>query len=175
METGDTQSSGNERREPAMPPPLPPPDPVDDLRAPSETRWAVAVTLPAANQWHIANKILARHGITGQMRATDSNAYDLLVISTELAWARELLQSSGKLDSVDRPTGGFPVYPEAGAAEGGPAAAPKENPNPSAMRALPVDARFLTREQQTAYSAAIFVLWILLAIVAVLTLIGFIL
>ena len=137
--------------------------------------WAVAETFATVGQWHAAKGILARHGIAAQMRSTDDpeEGYDLLVLETELEWARELLASGGESQSFENMTHGFPIDPAESWKNGrersrGPA-------RRNAMIGLPVGPGDLTPDEQRQYDVAIWLLWALLAIVVLMMVLGFIL
>jgi hypothetical protein len=93
----------------------------------------------------------------------DGADFELRVLSTELAWAQELLRTKGAaVNSADRPTGGFPVVPKGSEATSGPQ---EQNSGPTAMPALPPDVNYLTPQQERNYTTAIWVLWGLLIVV----------
>jgi hypothetical protein len=113
----------------------------------------------SASQWHSARKVLSRHGIAAQMRTPDGDnaGVDLLVMHTEAEWARDLLARSDEGPSGG-PTRGFPVYQTTITPQ-----------SPEHLRAAPVQAG-LTEAQKANYSAAIIVLWIILAVIVILML-----
>jgi len=132
-----------------MPPPLPIPAAVGG--------WIVVGSFPSPAEWHSARKALARHGIAAQMRTADGDnaGVDLLVMHTEAAWARDLL-ARGDEGPSDAPTGGFPLHD-----------ATITPVSPEHIRAMPVQSG-LTDSQRANYSAAIIVLWMVLAVIVVL-------
>ena len=93
----------------------------------------------------------------------DTVGFDLLVLATELEWARDLL--SRQVEESERAipiTRGFPVYD-------GTTPVPTE---PASLPALPVEDRGLTLEQRRKYSGIIFWLWIALVIILFVTIAG---
>jgi hypothetical protein len=136
--------------------------------------WAVVETFATVGQWHAAKGILAKNGIAGQMRSTDDpdGGYDLLVLETELEWARELLASGG--ESFEKMTHGFPINPDTprGGMKG---AQESESSRWNAMSGLPVESEDLTPDQQLQYNTIIWLLWGLLVFVVLLIVLGFIL
>jgi hypothetical protein len=85
----------------------------------------------------------------------DNAGVDLLVMHTEAEWARDLL-ARGDEGPSDGPTGGFPLH------DGTVTPVSQQQ-----IRAEPVQ-RGLTESQRANYSAAIIVLWIVLAVILVL-------
>ncbi len=145
----DESTTGSEPTRPrSVPPPLPIPS--------QAVGWIVVGSFRSHSQWHSAKKVLSRHGIVAQMRTGDGDnaGVDLLVMHTEAEWARDLL-TRGDEGPSDGPTGGFPLH------EG--AVTPVSQKH---VRAMPVQAG-LTDAQQANYSAAIIVLWIVLAVILV--------
>jgi hypothetical protein len=86
----------------------------------------------------------------------DNASVDLLVMQTEAEWARDLL-ARGDEGPSDGPTGGFPLHDRI--------VAPVSQEH---VRAMPVQ-RGLTESQKANYSAAIIILWIVFAVIVVLT------
>jgi hypothetical protein len=138
--------------------------------------WAVVETFATVGQWHAAKGILAKHGIAGQMRSTDNpdGGYDLLVLETELEWARELLASAEDSQSFEKMTHGFPIDPDS--PRGGMKSAEGSGSSRwNAMSGLPVESEDLTPDQRLQYNTAIWLLWGLLVFIVLLMVLGFIL
>ncbi len=151
-------------------------DGIDYRGAGPALSWAVMETFATVGQWHAAKGILAKHGIAGQMRSTDDpdGGYDLLVLETEVEWARELLASAGESQSFEPMTHGFPIDPDP--PRGGMNSAQQSRPPRwNAMSGLPVESEELTPDQQKQFNAVIWLLWGLLLFVVLLIVLGFIL
>jgi hypothetical protein len=149
MEPDESTTGSNPNRPRSVPPPLPIP-----VHAGG---WIVVGTFPSHAQWHSARKALSRHGIAVQMQTADGDnaGVDLLVMHTEAEWARDLL-ARGDEGPADGPTGGFPLH------DGTVTPVSQDY-----VRAMPVQAG-LTESQRANYSAAIIVLWIILAVILIL-------
>ena len=131
--------------------------------SPQETiAWISIGSYAGAAQWHAAKKILSQHGILAQMKSTDDSGggFDLMVLQTEAEWARDLLSRGSAIqNSSERPTYGFPVYNVS-----------EPNPQqPIAMRAEPISKPDLTDHQKTTYTIWIVALWVLFAVVVLIT------
>jgi hypothetical protein len=88
----------------------------------------------------------------------DNPGVDLLVMHTEAEWARDLL-ARGDEGPSDGPTAGLPLH------DGTVMPVSQDH-----IRAMPVQGG-LTDAQQANYSAAIIVLWIILAVIVILMLV----
>jgi hypothetical protein len=166
METGGDNLDPAPLRPGAKPPPLPPISPLAYRAIPAgSVAWLAAASFPNSNQWHEANRILSRHGIVGRMRPAEGDmvGFDLLVLATEVEWARDLIAHAAEgADHSSRFTRGFPmdeVNIETAA-------------DPSQIRAIPVEERGLSPQQRTTYTVLIVLLWIVLLVVLVLTVLG---
>jgi len=146
----DESTNGRDPNRPRSVPPLPP-------IPPPAAGWIVVGSFRTHARWHSAKKVLSRHGIAAQMRTGDGDnaGVDLLVMHTEAEWARDLL-ARGDEGSSNGPTGGFPLHDGT--------VTPVSHDH---IRAMPVQGG-LTESQRANYSAAIIVLWIILAVILVL-------
>lgn len=153
-------------------PPQPPqPQTISYAGAPP-SQWVVIGVFPVG-KWHDANSLLRRHGIVGQMRSPpDMDDCELLVLSTEAEWARELLRRQP--DPRVPHTGGFaavatpspPAAPPTGQAL--PLPPPYTGP---VVRAAPLEETGLSERQKTNYTIAIVLLWVLLGMLLVMLII----
>ena len=153
MEPGESTTGSDPIPSRSVPPPLPiPAQPQAQAGG-----WVVVGSFPGVSQWHSARKALERHGIASRMRTADGDntGVDMLVMCTEAEWARDLL-ARGDEGPSDAPTGGFPLH------DGTVTPVSREH-----RRAIPVQAG-LSDSQRANYSAAIIVLWIILAVIVVL-------
>jgi hypothetical protein len=166
MDSGGANVDPTANRPAAKPPPLPPAASLAYRTAPTESvGWAVAATFANANHWHAANKILSRRGIIAMMRPIEGDAvgFDLLVLQTEVEWARDLLSRHQDAEAEVQLTRGFPVYP---------IDSPQTASEPSSIRAIPADQRGLSLQQRSRYTVFIIVLWVVLLIVLLITVMG---
>jgi hypothetical protein len=126
---------------------------VDYFRNDVTGEWLVIASLPNAGLWHAANALLNRNGITCRMGGrADETEIDLLVLSTEAEWARDVLSKGmPQLDAQSQSTGGFPVITATDASE-----------EVVPISAVPVGRADLSRRQRSLYTVTTILLWIVL-------------
>lgn len=168
MDPGGANFDPSANRPVGKPPPLPFAAPLAYQTASTTgaVGWAFAATFANANHWHAANKILSRHGIVAMMRPVEGDAvgFDLLVLQTEVEWARDLLARGHiDLEPARQLIRGFPVYP---------ANSPPPAPEPASIRAIPAAQRGLSLQQRTNYTSLIVIFWIVLLVVLLITILG---
>jgi len=143
-----------------VPPPLPPLPAVSYFAASPEERagWVIVWSCKSVSEWHSANKIISRHGIIARMQMSqgESSDVDLLVLQTEVEWARDLL-SKGLEAVADQPTGGFPLFDTI-----------VPTTSSEYVRAIPAQVLGLTEARKVRYTFLILALWIVVTIILLL-------
>jgi len=140
-----------------------PPPPLPHVSS-GEVEWEVAASFATVGQWHRANRILSRHGIIARMRmgTGDDTEVHLLVLQTEVEWARDLIGRVDELPGTLRQRG-FPLDESAVIAPAG----------ADELRAIPVQSEGLSESQRGRYTVAIIVLWVIFAIILALVFLSF--
>jgi hypothetical protein len=150
---------------------------IDYFRRDVSREWVVVASLPNPAVWHAAKSLLDGVGIISRMGGSTHEAEtDLLVLSTEAEWARDVLgKGIPGLVGLAQPTGGFPVIvgSNRGGSPSGAAPNPIADESGVAIAAVPVGRPSLSRRQHVRYSWIVALFWLVLITLIALLLVPF--